>query len=79
MEIILKYIFAALSDGTVDYASCISTAGQDSRNEWFGEKPFKCLHCGRAFGTKPSDGKVPVLKFWGMWTTASVPLLPAPL
>ena len=24
---------------------------------------------------KPSDGKVPVLKFWGMWSTPSLSLL----
>ena len=30
--------------------------------------------------TKQSDGEVPVmLELWGMWSTPSLPLLPAPL
>ena len=33
--------------------------------------PKKCP----VYATKPSDGEVPVLELWGMWSTLSLPLL----
>ena len=52
----------------VEYTDCTSAEEQDS--------PNKCP----GYDTKQSDGEVPVmLKFWGMQSTFSLPLLLGPL
>ncbi len=54
--------------GAVGYTDCTAAGRYNPRNE-----------CPR-YDTKQSDGEIPVmLGLWGMWSTPSLPLLPAPL
>ena len=53
---------------------------------WLQETPTASLQKGKTlpmsvldYDTRQSDGKVPVLEIWGMWSTSSLPLLPGPL
>ena len=57
------------SAGAVEYIDCTSAEGKDPN-------PNECPR----YDTKQSDGEVPVmLELWGIWSTPSWSLLPAPL
>ena len=53
----------------VEDADCFSAEGV---------RPYHPNEC-PGYDTKPFGGETPVLEFWGMWNTPSLPLLPGSL